>query len=491
MLNTNEKVNCQATPSPHADTNINLEYHAPDGKPSPLTDLFETANNSTQAFSTSAGRRPYINAVRAVWKAVECWRPWTVNNACSESMETQEVLLQGKRLYLEAKEASRSLCDKEGIEPPPFSLKGKVGLALGAAAALTGAGLYFCKGTRDKRDDCSLQGGRAAGAVTAPVPFSTRLQRPSLPYNKVIKGTRHVRRHLAERQTASAPKKGLVDDVKPESLKKCYKPYGLLKMPVLQRVPCGLLNKRRPTLRKKVTTRHQSSKTTISSQSLSETTTLSTTRFHQTSDSTFNMSKPYPPRGSGRNIMPVDKRKFFISPDLDSRDLTGADPVTITPTKNGHISIEQLFDFSCVDKRKDLSWADIIRQIGLTLGSPLKLLLEESQIVHHHNTLRQGCPTDSERQHLSNITGQIDAGLTQIMSFLPGSQPVVVLQLIVGPALEVFADQLEGKPTDVQKTNELNTQLLVMARQTIPTLSANELTHLYNKQTYGYCYCLL
>ncbi|UWS35114.1 hypothetical protein [Erwinia pyrifoliae] len=219
MLNTNEKVNCQATPSPHADTNINLEYHAPDGKPSPLTDLFETANNSTQAFSTSAGRRPYINAVRAVWKAVECWRPWTVNNACSESMETQEVLLQGKRLYLEAKEASRSLCDKEGIEPPPFSLKGKVGLALGAAAALTGAGLYFCKGTRDKRDDCSLQGGRAAGAVTAPVPFSTRLQRPSLPYNKVIKGTRHVRRHLAERQTASAPKKGLVDDVKPESLK--------------------------------------------------------------------------------------------------------------------------------------------------------------------------------------------------------------------------------------------------------------------------------
>lgn len=173
--------------------------------------------------------------------------------------------------------------------------------------------------------------------------------------------------------------------------------------------------------------------------------------------------------------IPRPEKRYIISPDLGKGPVPVGTASSVVPMGGGNdVRIEKMYDFSCIDERNNMSWTDIIRQVGKTLGSPVKSLAAESQVVHHHNTLGKGCPSEHESLHLREITEKIDAVLSQVMPLLPGANPVIVLQQIVGPALEIYADELDGKPLDQQKINDINQQVLFLSRQEIQTLSPEE-----------------
>lgn len=149
-------------------------------------------------------------------------------------------------------------------------------------------------------------------------------------------------------------------------------------------------------------------------------------------------------------------------------------------TVEDDVKIEKLFDFSCIDEREHISWADLVRQIGKTLASPVRTLGDESLIIYYHNTLKLGCPKNQTTERIDQITSKIDPLTTQILTLLPGSQIIAVTQLIVAPALQVLADDWSGQPVNLQNIAGLNQQLMFMVRQTIPTLSGSEVAALYD-----------
>lgn len=196
---------------------------------------------------------------------------------------------------------------------------------------------------------------------------------------------------------------------------------------------------------------------------------------------TSSTQKPTSPHQQSVLIQ-LPETRYLISPDVGRVPAPVDTASSVAPAdESGDVKIENMYDFSCIDRRNNLSWADIIRQVGQTLRSPVQSLARESQVVHHHNTQKKGCPTTGESQHLQEVTGKVDAVLSQIMPLLPGANPFVVLQQIVSTALEIFADDLDGKPLDQQKPNDINQQVLFLSRQTIPTLTSKDMSGLYNK----------
>ncbi|TCV95244.1 hypothetical protein [Biostraticola tofi] len=180
------------------------------------------------------------------------------------------------------------------------------------------------------------------------------------------------------------------------------------------------------------------------------------------------------------NIWPGVRKKLIFSPRFD----VGYQPRlsiarNISPTDD--VKIEKMYDFSCIDERSDMSSIDIVRQIGRTLSNPLKQLGTESQIIHHHNIQGRGCPPHRQSQNLADMLDKAGSILVQVLTLLPHSQPLAVLQLIVGPALEVFSDGLEGKPLDLQKIEGIDQQIMFMTKQIIKTYSADEISILYDK----------
>ncbi|WP_240155763.1 type III secretion system protein [Erwinia amylovora] len=171
--------------------------------------------------------------------------------------------------------------------------------------------------------------------------------------------------------------------------------------------------------------------------------------------------------------------EHFVAPRINQQP-TAIDSDGISRlSDNSDVKIEKMYDFSCIVNRNNLSWADLIRHFGRTLSFPVKTMAEESQILYHYNLHRKGCPSDRHSEDLAGITRKIDSVLTQILTLLPYSKPVTILQLIIGPALEVFADSLEGKSIDSQKIDTINQQILFMAKHSISSLSPLQAVNLH------------
>ncbi|WP_099258517.1 hypothetical protein [Erwinia amylovora] len=437
MVNINEEVSALETFPPGADLSANLAQFAKDDKNCSLTDMVESARSEVETFSPRSYRCFVKEVSVGVLETLVNWHPLSGDAAHAES-EALEVMLQGKKLQLEAEEVRVSLNVPDWPKPPPFTLKGIAGLALGAAAALTGAGFYLRQVNRDgRKEDFTPAWGTSQKATATPGPRLTDFLQGHLHLKSIREGSGLGRRHIAE----SPPAQNSPDRVKIKPKRKYHKVSGAL-----------------------------------SSSATEQQTNNSTIPFSMTaaSHSSGGASRPV--------IKPFDKRRFFIAPNVNNNGAGDSSPPTAKPSENTHVKIEKLYDFSCIDKRKVLSWVDVIRLVGVTLGSPLKALAEESQVIHHQNTLHLGCPPDENSQHLADIAGQVDTVLTQVLTMLPSSSPLSVLQLMIAPALEVFANQLDGKQVDWQKITDINKQILLMSRQTIPTLAPDELMMLYDKE---------
>ncbi|MBT9433153.1 hypothetical protein JZM24_15390 [Candidatus Sodalis endolongispinus] len=123
-------------------------------------------------------------------------------------------------------------------------------------------------------------------------------------------------------------------------------------------------------------------------------------------------------------------------------------------------------DFSCFEQRQTLTVADILRQIGKTLKNPVSALAEESQIIYFYQHVGR-CPTEGEVARLANITNKVDAVISAVVALLPGSQPLVIAQNLGGPLLKMLADELDGEPVDVDAVNEVNNQVLLLAKSIV------------------------
>lgn len=97
-------------------------------------------------------------------------------------------------------------------------------------------------------------------------------------------------------------------------------------------------------------------------------------------------------------------------------------------------------------------------------------MAEESHIVHTYNSLKKGCPKESDKIYLADIMHYIDVVANKVMSLFPEFVPIMVLQNIIPPVLKSIADRADGKKMNADLIMEMNNQLL-----TLPMLFASSL----------------
>ncbi|WP_145933946.1 hypothetical protein [Yersinia entomophaga] len=144
------------------------------------------------------------------------------------------------------------------------------------------------------------------------------------------------------------------------------------------------------------------------------------------------------------------------------------------------VKIVKMFDFSCMNNGENLTFAQILRQIGKTLRQPITMMTVESKNIDSWNK-GQGCPTNQEIEKATNITEKIDSITSQLLTLLPGSQPLAIAQYIVGPLLEHAANDLEGKPTSPEEELNLLQQVTQQAKFSMSASTHSEQQRLYTR----------
>ncbi|XTZ37347.1 hypothetical protein ACQYRI_15385 [Salmonella enterica] len=154
-------------------------------------------------------------------------------------------------------------------------------------------------------------------------------------------------------------------------------------------------------------------------------------------------------------------------------------PATEAPVKDD-VQIKKMFDLECIKVRDTMTFADWLQTISETLSSPVTKMSEESAVVNSWNK-GEGCPTAEQLRELQMITVPIDVVVSTVLGFLPGSQPLNILQGLIAPMLELMASDIKGKEPDREKRKGLLGQLIFMSRQSIPSLATSERAALLEK----------
>lgn len=122
------------------------------------------------------------------------------------------------------------------------------------------------------------------------------------------------------------------------------------------------------------------------------------------------------------------------------------------PSGPDSVKIVPLFDASCKTYSPPLSFAKIFRQIGRSLKNPISEFASASQNIYYHISGKGlGCPSPEDKAEVLKITQPIDEIISRLLSLVPGSQSLAIVQYIVGPLMENAADEMEGLP----ETNEM------------------------------------
>lgn len=195
---------------------------------------------------------------------------------------------------------------------------------------------------------------------------------------------------------------------------------------------------------------------------------------------------PYDESFSAFSNNTLDKKSSFIRRG-NKRHVThhnetlGDNNRTVNTFRQDEVKIEKLYDFSCIYDRENITIAGFIRQVGETLSAPITTLIQEIQVIHHHNTITKGCPSKNEQDELKAITSKVDAIWLTLISLLPGSHHIVLLQQIIGPTFKLIANDLEGKPWNTEEVNEIIAQIDLLSKEMIKTLTPTEINSLKMK----------
>lgn len=187
-----------------------------------------------------------------------------------------------------------------------------------------------------------------------------------------------------------------------------------------------------------------------------------------------NETYPGAPLKRGNNFHFVD--------DTSSQKKIPAGATTVATTETADdVQIKKMFDLRCAAARKNLSWAQVLRQFGNTLMQPSTEAYKEGKIVYDYIIKKTGCPSEDTINKARWVTMPIDIVASTVISLLPGATAFNVAQGIIAPILDMIADSLEGKNPDVEQIVSLNLQIMMMLRPAIPTLSRAERASLYGK----------
>ncbi len=168
--------------------------------------------------------------------------------------------------------------------------------------------------------------------------------------------------------------------------------------------------------------------------------------------------------------MPVAAARVALPPATST-----ADPDDVPVLK-----IEKLYDFSCIDPRADMSNLDILRQIGKTLRSPIQAMAVEALIVNQHVRLHAGCPPQDAIERVNLIASQLDNVLSRILTLLPGSSPLAVIQGILAPVLELIVNDLSTRPVNLKNENDFDKKFISMLMLEIATTRVDKRVEMMN-----------
>ncbi|XTZ40286.1 hypothetical protein ACQYRI_10160 [Salmonella enterica] len=143
------------------------------------------------------------------------------------------------------------------------------------------------------------------------------------------------------------------------------------------------------------------------------------------------------------------------------------------------VRIVRLYDFSCITIRANIGLWDAVWIIGDTIRKPITALGRESQVIHQHNTLGEGCPNEDDVEWLKKILLAVDGVATFIMSLAKRLRFVSYAQSIGGPALMALADHMRDKKVTFEFIDDVHEQVLAMSKDMIFSLSPPERSALY------------
>ncbi|MFZ4214605.1 hypothetical protein ACOZB2_24705 [Pantoea endophytica] len=125
------------------------------------------------------------------------------------------------------------------------------------------------------------------------------------------------------------------------------------------------------------------------------------------------------------------------------------------------ILVEKI-DFSCIEEMNNLTVADIFRQIGKTLSSPIKELVKDIEVLHYSRYGR--CPTAGENERIISIASGVDKTISFVTGFIPGCQPLIITQRLGGKLFEMFGDAIDNKELNKDDVLDVDEQLLTLGR---------------------------
>jgi hypothetical protein len=163
-----------------------------------------------------------------------------------------------------------------------------------------------------------------------------------------------------------------------------------------------------------------------------------------------------------KDVLSRKKRTWIGDPDYPGPDLKA------TTARAPDDVVKVKIDFSCIEDRNNAGFWDHMRNIGQTLQRPTLRMAQESQVIHFYNTERR-CPTPEESEALNSHKGiaVADTLIRNGLTMLPGSKPLFIAQNIVGPMLEMMADDAQGKEISPDDMPNLLINSNLMFRATI------------------------
>ncbi|WP_324030864.1 hypothetical protein GC087_25550 (plasmid) [Pantoea sp. JZ2] len=139
---------------------------------------------------------------------------------------------------------------------------------------------------------------------------------------------------------------------------------------------------------------------------------------------------------------------------------------TTEPTPKDDSVVAEKIDLSCIDRRNNLSIADMFRQIGNTLKNPVSELAKESQVIHYYNKFNR-CPSEKELNRIIKVTTIVDGVISTITSLMPESAPLLIVQRVGGPLFKMIADQIDNKDLDMNNFEELNESAINLGKMMV------------------------
>lgn len=136
-----------------------------------------------------------------------------------------------------------------------------------------------------------------------------------------------------------------------------------------------------------------------------------------------------------------------------------------TTDPSDDVAIAKL-DFSCIEARSELSAADVLNKVADSLEFPVTEMVRELQVLTNY-IAGDICPSKAAMERILNISADADAVLTEVMAFFPQFSSIEVAQHVVAPILRMIAKDLQGKAITAVEINDVNDQILSLARQLI------------------------